>query len=95
MSPGRRSIVWPGNTGRTGGAGDCVLPVREVRVETATGKVPRVLCNDLDAPAQDITDLYKRLWAIELFSRWIKRILKIRRCLGTSENAVRIQIAVA
>jgi hypothetical protein len=39
--------------------------------------------------------LYKRRWAIEMFFRWVKKTLKIRRFLGTSENAVRIQIAVA
>jgi hypothetical protein len=70
-------------------------PVREVRVKTDRGKVLRILCNDLDAPAQKIADLYKRRWAIELFFRWIKQTLKIRHFLGTSENAVRIQIAVA
>ena len=53
------------------------------------------LSNDLDATAQEIADLYKRRWAIELFFRWVKQTLKIRRFLGTSENAVRIQIAVA
>jgi hypothetical protein len=70
-------------------------PVREVRVKLDTRKVLRVLSNDLDAPAQEIADLYKRRWAIELFFRWVKQTLKIRRFLGTSENAVRIQIAVA
>ena len=69
--------------------------VREVRVTTETGKVLRILSNDLDASAQEIADLYKRRWAIELFFRWIKQTLKITRFLGTSENAVRIQIAVA
>jgi hypothetical protein len=70
-------------------------PVREVRVQTDTGKVLRILCNDLDASAQEIADLYKRRWAIELFFRWVKQTLKIRHFLGTSKNAVRIQIAVA
>ncbi len=70
-------------------------PVREVRVRIETGKVLRILCNDLDATAQEIADLYKRRWAIELFFRWIKQTLKIRHFLGISENAVRIQIAVA
>jgi hypothetical protein len=70
-------------------------PVREVRVQLDTGKVLRILSNDLDAPAQQIADLYKRRWAIELFFRWVKQILKITRFLGISENAVRIQIAVA
>jgi hypothetical protein len=70
-------------------------PVREVRVRTAAGTVLRLLCNDLEASAQEIADLYKRRWAIELFFRWVKQTLKIRHLLGTSENAVRLQIAVA
>ncbi len=69
--------------------------VREVRVMIETGKMLRILSNDLDASAEAIADLYKRRWAIELFFRWIKQTLKITRFLGTSENAVRIQIAVA
>src|SRR5205085_5967238 len=64
-------------------------------VELDSGKVLRILCNNLDATAEEIADLYKRRWAIELFFRWVKQTLKIRRFLGTSENAVRIQIAVA
>jgi hypothetical protein len=70
-------------------------PVREVCVKIETGKILRILCNDLDASAQEIADLYKRRWAIELFFRWVKQTLKITRFLGTSENAVRSQIAVA
>ena len=69
--------------------------VREVRVTLDTGKVLRILCNDLDASAEEIALLYKRRWAIELFFRWVKQVLKIRRFLGTSENAVAIQITVA
>jgi Transposase DDE domain/Domain of unknown function (DUF4372) len=69
--------------------------VREIRIATDTGKVLRILSNDLDASGQEIADLYRRRWAIELFFRWIKQTLKITRFVGTSENAVRIQIAVA
>ena len=39
--------------------------------------------------------LYKRRWEIELFFRWVKQNLKIKKFLGASENAIRIQIAVA
>lgn len=70
-------------------------PVREVRVKTETGKELRILTNDLDAPADEIANLYKRRWQVELFFRWIKQTLRIRHFLGTSENAVRIQVAVA
>jgi hypothetical protein len=69
--------------------------VREVRVVIETGKVLRIFSNDLTASAQEIADLYKRRWAIELFFRWVKQTLKIGHFFGTSENAVRIQIAVA
>ena len=69
--------------------------VREVRVRIDTGKILRILSNDLKASAEEIADLYKRRWGIELFFRWVKQTLKIRTFLGTSENAVRIQIATA
>ena len=70
-------------------------PVREVRVRLESGKVLRIMSNDLDASAQEIADLYKRRWAIELFFRWVKQTLRINHFLGTSENAVRIQLIVA
>ena len=70
-------------------------PVREIRIHTETGKELRILSNDLDAPADEIAELYKRRWQVELFFRWIKQTLRIRHFLGTSENAVRIQVAVA
>src|SRR6202790_3033592 len=69
--------------------------MREVQVVIETSKVLRIFTNDLTASATEIADLYKRRWAIELFFRWIKQTLKIGHFLGTSENAVRIQIAVA
>ena len=70
-------------------------PVREICVRIDGGKTLRLFTNDLDAPAQEIADIYKSRWEIELFFRWIKQALRIKRFLGTSENAVRIQIAVA
>jgi low affinity Fe/Cu permease len=71
------------------------VAVREVIVTTETGKQLRILTNDLDASAQEISDLYKRRWLIELFFRLMKQMLRITRFIGRSENAVRIQIAVA
>ena len=70
-------------------------PVREIGVQLEDGKTLRVVTNDLDATAQEIADLYKRRWAIELFFRWVKQTLKIKHFIGRSENAVRIQIACA
>ena len=69
--------------------------VREVVVKTETGQTLRLLTNDLDAPAQEIADLYKRRWRIELFFRVMKQTLRITKFVGRSENAVRIHIAAA
>jgi hypothetical protein len=69
--------------------------VREIVIETQTGKRLRLLSNDLDAPADELAALYKRRWQIELFFRLIKQTLKIRHFIGRSHNAVAIQIAVA
>lgn len=70
-------------------------PLREVHVRIDTGKILHIVSNDLEAPAQEIADLYKRRWDIELFFRWVKQTLKIRRFLGTTLNAIRTQIAAA
>jgi IS4 transposase len=71
------------------------VPVREIKVTIDTGKTLRIVTNDLDTPAAEIADLYKQRWQIELFFRWIKQTLRIKHFIGISENAVRIQIAVA
>ena len=71
------------------------VAVREIVVTVETGGTLRILSNDLDAPAREIADLYKRRWQIELFFRVMKQTLKITHFIGRSENAVRIQIAVA
>jgi len=69
--------------------------VREIQVVIETGKVLRIVTNDLQASAEEVADMYKRRWAIELFFRWVKQTLRIKHFVGTSENAVRVQIAVA
>jgi putative transposase len=73
---------------------DTVL--REIVVAREDNNQPFVLLtNDLQRPASDIARLYKERWQIELLFKWLKQNLKIRRFLGRSENAVRIQIYVA
>lgn len=60
------------------------------------GKDPLVLVtNLLDVSAEIIAELYKARWDIELFFKWIKQNLKIKKFLGRSANAVKIQLAVA
>ena len=69
-------------------------PLREVRVRIETGKILRILTNDLDASAEEIAGLYKRRWEIEFFPVG-QKTLKIKKLLGASENASGIQLAVA
>ena len=53
------------------------------------------MTNDLNRSSEEIADLYKSRWQIELFFKWIKQNLKIKKFLGTSENAVKTQICIA
>jgi hypothetical protein len=69
--------------------------VREIVVTMDTGGKLRIVTNDLDAPAGEIADIYKRRWMIELYFRVMKQTLKITHFIGRSENAIRIQVAVA
>ena len=54
-----------------------------------------LLTNDRERPALEIARLYKQRWEIELLFKWLKQNLNLRRFLGRSQNAVRIQIYVA
>jgi len=53
------------------------------------------LTNNFFLPAQTIAQLYKQRWKIELFFKWIKQHLRIKKFFGTSENAVKTQIWIA
>ena len=53
------------------------------------------LTNAKHLSALDVANLYKKRWLVELFFKWLKQHLKIKRFWGTTENAVRIQISVA
>jgi len=72
------------------------IPLRRIRLKRhADGKTLDLITNDLKRPATEIAALYKERWQIELLFRWIKQNLNIRRFLGTSENAIRLQILAA
>lgn len=53
------------------------------------------ITNAFEPTALQIADLYKNRWQVELFFKWIKQHLKIKKFWGNSENAVRIQISAA
>lgn len=60
-----------------------------------TNKRLTFLTNRFDLAVQTICDLYKARWQVELFFKTLKQHLKIRKFLGTTENAVSAQILVA
>lgn len=69
--------------------------VRRIRI-AREDKDPLILVtNDLHRTATEIAALYKERWQIELFFKWIKQHLTVKRFLGRSQNAVRIQLLVA
>lgn len=60
-----------------------------------TAKSLVFLTNNFQLPALTICALYKSRWQVELFFKWIKQHLRIKRFFGTSENAVKTQIWIA
>lgn len=67
--------------------------LRRVRFkDPESGKTLVFLTNNTVLPALTIAALYKGRWQVELFFKWIKQHLRIKRFFGTSENAVKTQI---
>ena len=67
--------------------------LRRVRFkDPESGKTLVFLTNNTVLPALTIAALYKSRWQVELFFKWIKQHLRIKRFLGTSESAVKTQI---
>jgi putative transposase len=72
------------------------VELREIVVARPDHDQPlSLLTNDLQRSAAEIAQLYKERWEVELLFKWLKQNLKIRSFLGTSENAVRLQIYIA
>ena len=70
--------------------------LRRIRFkDPETGKTLVFLTNQKTLPASTICALYKSRWQVELFFKWIKQHLRIKKFYGTSENAVKTQIWIA
>lgn len=65
---------------------------REILTFNENNEEVRILTNIFNIPAEDILKLYKMRWKIELFFKWIKQNLKIKKWLGYNENAIKIQV---
>ncbi len=70
--------------------------LRRVRFKDfETGKTLVFLTNNFAVTAASICALYKARWQVELFFKWIKQHLRIKKFYGNSENAVKSQIWIA
>jgi transposase len=75
------------------GVKDYPEQLRRIRFkDPESGKRLVFLTNNTSLPPLTIAALYKSRWQVELFFKWIKQHLRIKRFLGTSENAVKTQI---
>ena len=67
--------------------------IRRIRYrDPETEKRLVFLTNNFQLPATIVTDLYRCRWKVELFFKWIKQHLKIKRFYGNSPNAVKTQV---
>jgi len=70
--------------------------LRRIRFhDREAGKQLVFITNHFDLPAMTVCQLYKSRWQVELFFKWIKQHLRIKRFYGTSENAVKTQLWIA
>ncbi|MES1945677.1 transposase IS4 [Salinisphaera sp. PC39] len=77
-------------------AGKYPSRLRRIRfTDPESGKTLVFLTNNFLLPAPTVCALYRSRWQIELFFKWIKQHLRIKRFFGTSENAVKSQIWIA
>ena len=75
---------------------DYPIHLRRIRFkDPETDKTLVFLTNNFTLPAATICALYKARWQVELFFKWIKQHLRIKKFYGTSENAVKSQIWIA
>ena len=71
-------------------------PIRKVNYhDEETNRDYQFMTNNFDLEAQEVAEIYKARWQVELFFKWIKQNLKIRTFWGTSRNAVFTQLWVA
>jgi len=87
-----QTIALTGTTSRKG------YPehLRRIRFkDPETGKTLVFLSNNFTVSAATICALYKARWQVELFFKWIKQHLRIKKFYGNSENAVKSQIWIA
>ena len=69
--------------------------LRRIHYRDVEGRRLVFLTNHMTLPPLTICELYRSRWQVELFFKWIKQHLRIKRFFGTSENAVKTQVWIA
>lgn len=70
-------------------------PVRLIETQDSEGNLITIVTNDMTIGTTELSDAYRYRWHIELFFKWVKQHLHIKRFYGTSANAVYTQIRIA
>ena len=70
-------------------------PLRLVETEDSRGNKVTIITNDFQLGAEEISNIYRYRWQIELFFKWLKQHLKVKHFYGTSEQAVKNQVFIA
>lgn len=71
------------------------IALRVIRAKDHQGRVIELITSKLHESASRLVELYRQRWAIEVFFKWIKQKLRIKRYVGKNENAIRIQLITA
>ncbi|MED1695592.1 IS4 family transposase [Brevibacillus agri] len=69
--------------------------LRLIETLDSKGNLIRIITNRFDLEAEELSDIYRWRWQIELFFKWLKQHVKIKTFYGTSDNAVRNQVLLA
>lgn len=87
----KESIVILGKDGST----KMNHPLRYIETEDSEGNSITIITNDFKLSAEEISDIYRYRWQIELFFKWIKQHLHVKHFYGLSRQAVEIQLYIA
>ena len=87
----RHQLVYLG----TKGINRMKYPLRLIETEDTHGKPVIIITNDLELKVEEISDIYRYRWQIELFFKWIKQHLKVKHFYGLSQQAVENQLFIA
>ncbi|ANE41121.1 hypothetical protein JM64_03290 [Fervidobacterium ngatamarikiense] len=70
-------------------------PLRLITTEDTKGQPVVIVTNDFELKAEELSEIYRKRWQIELFFKWTKQHLRVKHFYGKSEQAVENQLFIA